>query len=241
MSNHVSDDLPRLLTGDATRDVVMQAAAHLRTCVDCQQELVSAVIAHAALTSAHRFAPEIVAPGHDVDDDLPDVESPVGVLPDLSGVFAEARADAAKPTTVTHLPQRRRLVAVAAAAAVLVGGGATYAVVNSGSTSQMTRTVALQPYGIGQARATVKIVGNNTLQVDASKLPKLDKKHLYEVWLTDRSRTNMQSVGFIGDGNVAKLPVSSKWMSQYKAIEVSVQPVNEPNYSGTSVLRGNYG
>jgi hypothetical protein len=62
MSNHISEELPRLLTGDASRDVVMAAAEHLRSCPDCQQELVSAVVAHASLTSAQRFAPEIVAP-----------------------------------------------------------------------------------------------------------------------------------------------------------------------------------
>jgi hypothetical protein len=62
MSNHISEELPRLLTGDASRDVVMAAAEHLRNCPDCQQELVSAVVAHASLTSAQRFAPEIVAP-----------------------------------------------------------------------------------------------------------------------------------------------------------------------------------
>ena len=53
---HISDDLPRLLTGDATRDEVLAAAEHLRSCPDCQQELVSAVVAHASLTSAQRFA-----------------------------------------------------------------------------------------------------------------------------------------------------------------------------------------
>ena len=36
MSSHISDELPRLLTGDANRDVVMTAAEHLRTCPDCQ-------------------------------------------------------------------------------------------------------------------------------------------------------------------------------------------------------------
>ncbi len=92
-NNHISDDLPLLLTGDATRDVVIEAAAHLRTWVDCQQELVSAVVAHASLMSAHRFAPEIVASDHDLVEATDESAEPAA-LPDLSGVFAEARADA---------------------------------------------------------------------------------------------------------------------------------------------------
>ena len=64
-TTHITDELPRLLTGDATRDEVLAAGAHLRTCIDCQQELVSATVAHASLASAQRFAPEIVAPRAD--------------------------------------------------------------------------------------------------------------------------------------------------------------------------------
>lgn len=61
MSAHVSDELPRLLSGEADRDTVLACAAHLRACVDCQHELISAVVAHASLSSAHRFAPDLMA------------------------------------------------------------------------------------------------------------------------------------------------------------------------------------
>jgi hypothetical protein len=86
MSQHLSDDLPRLLTGDASRDEALAAAAHLRECPDCQQELVSAVVAHAALSSARRFAPRMAAPAEPAE---PAVEPAPADLPDLSAVFAK--------------------------------------------------------------------------------------------------------------------------------------------------------
>jgi hypothetical protein len=74
MSTHIFDELPLLLTGEADRATVALAADHLRECEDCQQELVSALIAHASLSSAARFAPELrsllstdCAAGHDPD------------------------------------------------------------------------------------------------------------------------------------------------------------------------------
>ena len=76
-SPHVSDNLPRLLTGDTTRDEAMAAAEHLRGCPDCQQELVSAAVAHASLTSARRFAPQVVAPERD-DEPPPAPAVPLG-------------------------------------------------------------------------------------------------------------------------------------------------------------------
>ena len=60
MSAHLSADLPRLLSGEATREETLAAADHLRGCPDCQQELVSAAVAHASLASAYRFAPELI-------------------------------------------------------------------------------------------------------------------------------------------------------------------------------------
>lgn len=237
MTTHISDDLPRLLTGEATRDVVLDAAAHLRACPDCQQELVSAVVAHASLTSAHRFAPEIVAA---VADASSGAQPAGGPLPDMSGIFAQVRGEA---TTVASRPQRRRnLLAVAAAAVVLTGAGITVATtVGSDSTQPPTRTVALQPFGQGTHPAKATLVGSGRLKVDATSLPKLDSGHYYEVWLTDDQRQNMYPVGSIGNGNTADLTVKSSVVSHYNDIEVSVQKTNQIKYSGVSVLRGSYG
>ena len=228
---HIVDDIPRLLTGEATRDEVLAAAEHLRNCPDCQQELVSAVVAHASLSSAQRFAPEVVAPAHD------DAE-PAGPLPDLSGVFAQVRREASGAA-----PARRRWrVAAAAAAAAVVIGGTTAAVVvlnDSGSSSPATN-VALAPFDDGTRPAEVTVRGS-TMKVDATRLPRLDAQHFYEVWLTDKGRTAMWPLGAIGRDNRAQLPVPASVMARYAAIEVSVQRANQTAYSGVSVLRGSYG
>jgi hypothetical protein len=238
-SPHISENLPRLLTGDANRDEVMAAAEHLRTCPDCQQELISAVVAHASLTSAHRFAPEIVAPvstSEDAEQDLDDDAD--ALLPDMSAMFARVREEAS--VTAAKPQHRRRLLAVAAAAAVLVGGGVTLAeTVGSSSSSPDTVSVALRPFDTGDHPAKVTVAGAR-MRIDATALPRLDRGHFYEVWLTDAARKRMQSVGSIDQDNKAELTVPANVMSQYSAIEVSVQRTNETTYSGTSVLRGSY-
>src|SRR3954452_19491945 len=136
---HLSDDIPRLLTGDASREEVLAAAEHLRSCPDCQQELVSAVVAHASLTSAHRFAPDIMAADPDISED-----ASVGPLPDLSAMFEQVRSEAAvapaAPAAAPRAPaagvrHRRRLIAVAAAAAVVLGGGGVIIAETVGSSS----------------------------------------------------------------------------------------------------------
>lgn len=237
MSAHISENLPRLLTGDATRDEVLAAAEHLRTCPDCQQELISAVVAHASLTSAQRFAPEVVArtqPG-EVED-----AAPLGPLPDMSAVFAKVREEASAPAATPH--HRRRLLSVAAAALVLAGGGVTIAetVGSDSSPSQSaSRLVHLDAFDEGTHKAKV-VIDNGTMRIDATALPKLDSGHAYEVWLTDGARKRMQSVGWIGSDNKAELSVPPKVMTRYSDIEVSVQPTDEGTYSGRSVLRGSY-
>jgi hypothetical protein len=232
MTAHLSDDLPRLLTGDATRDEVLVAAEHLRGCPDCQQELVSAVVAHASLTSAQRFAPEIVSPGE--PDAEPHLSAP---LPDLSAIFERVHAEATAGPAKSH---RARLLAVAAAAIVLAGGGITIAETVGSGSAPPSRSIGLAAFGTGTHPAKVTIVGTQTMRVDATSLPLLDSSHFYEIWLTDGARKRMQSVGAIGPDNRASLTVPPNVMSNYSDIEVSVQATSQTAYSGTSVLRGAY-
>jgi hypothetical protein len=235
MSEHISDELPRLLTGEATPDVVQQAAAHLRECVDCQQELVSAVAAHASLTSAQRFAPEVVAA-------RPVSPAPAPApLPDLAAVFAQVRAETAADEPA--LRTRRPVVAIAAAAAgLLIGGGAVAIVNHSSGSSPGGRTVALAAYGVGTTRATATITAGGRMSLDATSLPKLSATERYEVWLTNAPRTRMQPVGWVGANGTATLTVPANLMDTFSDIEVSVQRLNTSSYtySGTSVLRGAY-
>jgi hypothetical protein len=237
MSTHVSDELPRLLTGEASREVVLDAAAHLRTCIDCQQELVSAVVAHASLTSAQRYAPEIVA---GVKDDEQATPRP---LPDLSAIFSQVRDEAAAPA-VPQRSRRARYLVGAAAAAVLIGGGAAV-IAGTGNdhtgTPAASRTVELSAYGQGHTPAKAVLTGSDEMRIDASALPRLSGKG-YEVWLTDAQRTDMKPVGWIGPDGTATIKVPPSLMQTYTDIEVSVQDVHAQtySYSNVSVLRGAY-
>jgi hypothetical protein len=237
MSTHVTDDLPRLLTGEAPREVVLDAAAHLRTCVDCQQELVSAVVAHASLTSAQRFAPEVVnnpaGPSRDAEGNA------AAPLPDLSAIFAQVREEAASPSR-RSVSRRTRYLLGAAAAAVVVGGGATAIVATTGNDTTSGQTVQLSAFQSGTTDAKATLSGSE-MRIDASSLPRLSGKG-YEVWLTDSGRTSMKPIGWIGTDGKATLSVPADLMRKYSDIEVSVQDVNAPSYlySNVSVLRGEY-
>lgn len=232
MMNHIADDLPRLLTGEATRDEVLAAAGHLRDCDDCREELVSAVVAHASLSSAQRFAPEIMSA---VDSEG---ETPPPPLPDLSGVFETVRQEAAGPRR-----HRRRVAwAVAGVAAgVAIGAGTAVVVIDSPDGAQPA-AVALTAYPNGHASGVARMESGNRLTIDAASLPDLDAKHRYEVWLTDAARSKMQPVGWLGTDGKSSLTVPPELKATYAAIEVSVQQVDASSYvySGKSVLRGTY-
>jgi hypothetical protein len=238
MTAHISDELPRLLTGEATRDVVQSAAAHLRTCEDCQQELVSAVVAHASLTSAQRFAPEIVArPAREHAAPAGD-----GALPDLSAVFAQIREEASDAPRATRRSRRPLYAVAAVAAGIVIGTGGTALIHNVGDNTPAGRSVALAAFDAGKTSAKATVRNDGQLRLDAAALPTLDPKHRYEVWLTNKARSQMQPIGWIGANGKATLTVPPNLMSRYSAIEVSVQDVDAATYtySGTSVLRGSY-
>lgn len=236
MSTHIADDLPRLLTGEATRDEVMAAAAHLRQCPDCQQELVSAVVAHSSLTSAQRFAPEVIA----WSEEPAGSEAPAA-LPDLSAVFEKVRHESEAPGTTRHRPAR--LLVAAAAAGLIIGGGGAVAgyELTSGSSAPSGSPVALAAYDVGTHAASARL-GDGRLSIDAASLPRLRSDQRYEVWLTNSARTAMQPVGWIGTDGKATLTVPQDLAAKFSAIEVSVQRLDAANYdySGTSVLRGSY-
>jgi hypothetical protein len=232
--NHVSDDLPRLLSGEATRDEVLDAAAHLRSCADCREELVSAVVAHASLTSVHRFAPEIMAA---VDEPS---ASPTASLPDLSAMFAQVRAEAVEPTG--NRPRRRLAFIAAGVVAGAAAGSIVTAVVTHGSSSAPAgRTIALAAFDEGRVGAKATMSGGDHLVVDASGLPKPAQGSRYEIWLTNSGRTAMQPVGWIGEDGKADVVMPTSLVNAYDHLEVSVQRIDAPyTYSGDSVLRGSY-
>jgi len=232
MNGHISEELPRLLTGEASRETVFEAAAHLRECTDCQQELVSAVVAHASLTSAQRFAPEVVHTERSEADQAV-------ALPDLSAIFAQVRDEAVHTQRRAFRLPSRAWIGAAAAVLVVGAGVGTFAAV-SGSDHARGQAVALAAFHDGTTDAQARIAGDS-ITVNASSLPKLAGKR-YEVWLTNPERTQMQPIGWIGTDGRADLTVPSDLVARYSDIEVSVQPVASTGYeySNVSVLRGAY-
>jgi anti-sigma-K factor RskA len=243
MSEHVFDELPQLLSGDADRATVATVAAHVRGCADCREELISAVVAHAALMSAVRFAPEL--PATDEQEERP---AALTALPDLSPVFAQIRLELAEADSASrhHTTHRRRptvrygLVAAVVALGLIAGGG-IYAAERSATSSPSARGLALSAYGIGTTPASAKLIGGDKMVIDASSLPSLTSGHYYEVWLTNGQRTAMAPIGQLDAANKGTFTVPAAEMSGYAAIEVSVQMTGGVgSYSGVSVLRGSY-
>jgi hypothetical protein len=243
MANHISAELPLLLSGEASRQAVDDAAPHLRSCEDCRQDLVSVVIAHAALASAHRYAADVMGPTRPaVPAKTPAEPRP---LPDLSGVLKVIRDES---EIQDRSAGRRRLVpyAVAAAAAgILVGVGGVAVTQHLTGSHTSGRTIQLSAFGVGSAAASATVANSNdhaTVKVDAASLPSLAPTQRYEIWLTNTQRTRMQPVGWIATDGEATVNVPQQVMNQFTNIEVSIQRVDAPtyDYSGTSVLRGHY-
>jgi hypothetical protein len=247
MTEHVFDELPQVLTGEADRATVSAVATHLRECDDCRDELIGALVAHAALASSVKFAPELVRP--DLAGKTIATVSEFPAAPDLTALFAQVRAEAEAEPVVTagahrnrsdHRPRRTWLVAAAAAVVLALGGGAVYAATghNSGPSS---RTLALSAFDQGTTPASAKLTSNDQMTIDASSLPALANGSYYEVWLTNPARTSMAPVGVLDADRKASITVPDSEMSTYAAVEVSVQDTAGVGaYSGHSVLRGSY-
>lgn len=237
-NDHVEEQLPLLLTGEATRAEVDTAVSHLRGCSECREALVDLVAVHAPLTSASRFAPELMR-STSISAGEP--------LPDLSDLFAEARAERDETRRVRAGRRKAPLwLAAAAAVGIAVGGGAVgLATHDNSSPSTGGRQVALTAFGTGRADASMKVRAdgdNAVMTIDAAALPKLADTQRYEVWLTNSARTAMQPVGWLSTDNTARIAVPTSLSDRFSDVEVSVQSVSAPTYeySGTSVLRGAY-
>ena len=139
----------------------------------------SAVVSHASLTFAYRFARPV----------------------------EQARADTTPAVAPKHRPRRRRRIAAGIAAAVVAGGGIAAAVVASQSQQPIGRTVTIAPYDIGTRSARLTICAS-TPKIGASKLRKVSPSQVYEVGLTDNARKNFAAIGTLSTDNTATLTVT---------------------------------
>ena len=235
MSDHVFDELPSLLRGEADRATLDSAAAHLRQCEDCRRgtRLVAGGPRIAVLSGpirARRPAPRCPKPLR-----------PTGHCPiSASCSIGYTPRRPAQPRRV----RSRKTWAVAAAVAIGVaaGGGAVVLAQHVTRSSPSARTIALAPYDRGATPAEATLVGGQEMKLNAASLPAPGAGKLYEVWLTNGARTSMHPLGWIGADGKGDFTVPANLMSSYTNVEVSVQAINAPyEYSGTSVLRGTYG
>jgi hypothetical protein len=246
VNEHIDEDLPLILTGEADRATVYAAVDHLRDCTDCYHELLSLLTAHASLSSAARFAPEVITatavPRH----------AAVTVPPDLSAVFAQVRAevddaaDTAADTedeTAIRTGTKRRHTGrwlTLAAAIVIAGVGTGVAIDQATSNSGTSTNVALSAFDVGQTPAKAVITAGR-VKLDASKLPPPPSGALYEVWLTNAKGTALHALGWVNSDGTGSYTAPAALLDHFAAIQVSVQQVSGPDgFSGTSVLRGMY-
>ncbi len=236
---HVADELPALLAGECTREQTLAVAAHLRRCPECQEELVSMVVAAGTLRAAAR-AERTSAPAPATPPAPPELSAPPAPseTPDTS--------DPEIPEWLKRIPdrprRRRRLFALAAA--IVIAAGAIAAGLGlSSSGPPVLNQAALHPLqapaGASGAVTVTAASGARQVQVSTDGLPAAGQGHYYEVWLLDPATLKMMPMGALAPSGQATFGVAAGLMAGYSAVDISLQANNgNPVHSAVSVLRG---
>jgi hypothetical protein len=222
MTDHCSEELSSLLSGELGREETHRVVAHLRECGECTGELVSVAVAYGSLRAARR-AEESLSPSSEV----------------------QGRESLEQPPL--HLPlakARRRPFLVAAAALVVVVAVGLGLVLGRSSPSPIYALATLHHMD-APATATGRVTVRSTsrvkeMGVTTTGLPALPANHYYEVWLLQPQTNKMLPVGLLPPSGQGTYAVSGSIMSQYSAVDISLQTNNgDPAHSRFSVLRGN--
>ncbi len=264
MPHYDEATLALLALGEA--DATHDNAAHLSMCEQCRAgvDSLSAVVS-AGRGLGKNYAP--VAPPAQVwtriASELDVSSSDVIQTPDSVTTTGTARVGspeiaATGPTDahVVSLQAKRdrstlsRVVSMGAAAAVglIVGAGGTWALGRSSSDVSPVpnvpmATAALEALDIpdtsGTAVLQVKSPAQRAITVRVSNLP-VEAGKFYEVWLMDPSDSHLVALGVLGvDGRGAYVVPAGLDLSQYTAIDVSLQPMDgSPMHSSVSAVRG---
>ncbi|MEV4659211.1 anti-sigma factor [Micromonospora sp. NPDC049301] len=172
------------------------------------------------------------------------VATPVDGTADEPG--AAGRAAAGRPR------ERRRggwsrwaATAATAAAAAAIGVVGTVAVLGPDEpaptpTQPVVASAPLAAYGTTppDARGDARVFQNGQLHLHVANLPRVSG--YYEVWLINPTTMQMFSVGTLGDGPDALLPLPANVdLGSYSVVDVSAEQYdNKPAHSGDSLLRG---
>ncbi|GGO30135.1 anti-sigma factor [Micromonospora parathelypteridis] len=135
--------------------------------------------------------------------------------------------------------------AVTAAAAAAVGVVGTVAVLQPDDptptpTQAVVASAPLAAYGSTppEAQGDARVLQNHQLHLHVANLPRVPG--YYEVWLINPTTMKMLSVGTLGGGPDALLPLPPNVdLKSYSVVDVSAEQYdNKPAHSGDSLLRG---
>ena len=251
MTEHVEEDLLALLTGELDRATTAVVAGHLRSCEPCRARLVDSAVVHGSLRSASRAEAQLRVPEYDLVQSAEATPGVSGVSDSQAQVQAQAPAQA--PLSLSPAPSRHRhrasaVTAVAAVAAAMIIGlvGLGWAVGRQSPTAPVppVSAVASLRHLDAPAFATgvviVRSIGSTRqMHIRIDGLGPAAPNHFYEVWLLRPATNKMLPVGILPPSGAASFEISASLMSQYSAIDVSLQ-INDGDatHSSQSVLRG---
>jgi hypothetical protein len=238
MTEHVEEDLLALLTGELDRATTAVVAGHLRNCETCRARLVDSAVVHGTLRSASRAEAQLRVPEYDLGQSA---EATPGV--------SEAQA----PLSISPAPSRQRYrtsavtaVAAVAAAVIVALVGLGWAVGRQSPAAPqapVSAVASLRHLDAPTFAAGVVIVrsigSTRQMHIRIDGLGPAAPNHFYEVWLLRPTSNKMLPVGILPPSGAASFELSASLMSQYSAIDVSLQ-VNDGDatHSSQSVLRG---
>jgi anti-sigma-K factor RskA len=222
MTDHCSEELSALLSGELGREETYRVVAHLRECGECTGELVSVAVAHGSLRAARR-AEESLSPDPDAR-----VRETLRDQPPL-------RLSRARTHRWPYLGAAAALLAVVAIGLGLVLGHTSRPPVYAVATLHHMDAPATAT-GRVTVRATSRV---KEMGVVTTGLPALPANHYYEVWLLQPQTNKMLPVGLLPPSGQGTYAVSGAIMSQYSAVDISLQTNDgNPVHSKFSVLRG---
>ncbi|GLY24497.1 anti-sigma factor [Micromonospora sp. NBRC 101691] len=166
-----------------------------------------------------------------------------GTGPDLAGNGTGRASPFSRPGRRPRRVSGWVLSAVTATAAAVLGVLGTLAVVRPDAPEPPPQVLASAPlaaYGTTPPEATgdARVFADGRLHLHVANLPEVPG--YYEVWLIDPASMEMFSVGVLGDGADALLPLPPNVdLDRYSVVDVSAEQYdNNTAHSGDSLLRG---
>lgn len=213
---HVVEELPALLAGELDLESSREVTGHLRSCTDCQHELVEVAAGIGLMRRLDALS----------DSESKSTASAVAVAAPRSGSWTRATK-----------------LAVAAVVLVLVGFASTAVLLANRDDAGPQARVELTPVAAGSGAGSVAMRASGTtqaMQVDTS-LGAAPRDRYYEVWLLDRESGKMLPVGVLPPDGRGTYRLPNDLLAGYDTVDISLQPDDgSTQHSSESVLRADY-